>query len=396
MIGDEFFRFNVGLERLAAMAGTTERLRGDTLVGSIYDAAFDPRRWPEAMGGVARTIGGDSSFLFSTHSDVEPHAVVHMYNHAPEMPQVFARDWSAQDPWALGAQRKNLMCRGTLVVGSELVGRAELHRTAFYNEFSRFHGIDSMVGAVLFDGTEDEPMPFTNLVWHRGAGKPDFELKDRDRLRRFIPHFQRALNIQRRLGWLADRRAHDAFSALHIASIVLDRSGYVHHHNDVGGRLLSTLPPQCVRSGRLRTLGTRCSLSLGEALQIAGRGEPARLTALLANEPARLIGATLIRISAGTESFGVSREGSERYLLLVEIPRTNGKEVAEAVARLFALSPAEVRVLAGLLDGRTAAQVAAASGTSLPTVRTQISSLLSKTGTATQNELMLLLRSLRI
>lgn len=373
------------------------RPRPDSLVGAIYDAAFAPQNWPDAMGGVARLIGGDSAFFFSTHSDVDPQAVLYRYNHAPEMPLLFARDWHAQDPWALAAQRRNLMCRGTLVVGSQLVHRDELHRTAFYNEFSRHHGIDSMVGTVLFDGSEAEPMPFTNLVWHRGPGKPDFELRDRDRLRRFIPHFQRALSIQRRLGWLVDRQSHDAFSAMHIASIVLDRLGRVHHHNEAGARFLSGLPPRCLRFGRLRMLGDRCSLSLAEAVETAARGVPARFTALFPAGQPGVIGATLVRIAGhGTGALGESPGEAERFLLLVEVPRINGKEVAQAVARLFQLSPAEVRVLAGLLDGRTASQVATACGTALPTVRTQISSLLAKTGTTSQHALMLMLRSLRI
>jgi DNA-binding CsgD family transcriptional regulator len=51
--------------------------------------------------------------------------------------------------------------------------------------------------------------------------------------------------------------------------------------------------------------------------------------------------------------------------------------------------------LGGLLDGQAPAAIASASGTSLPTVRTQISSLLTKTSTKGQTELLLLLRDIR-
>lgn len=369
----------------------------DEIIGAVYDAALEPGRWPEALRRVGGTIGAQSSFFFSTHSDVEPGAVLHVFNQPDEMLDGFTSFWHTQDEWMLAAQRKGHVRRGTLVLGGELVPRREFHRTAFYNDFTRRHDIDSMVGSVLFDGTETEPMPFTNLVWYRGPGKPEFEVAERERLRGYLPHFQRAMRIQRRIGWLADRQAQDAFSAMHVASIVLDRHGAVHHHNDAGALLLDSLSPQSYRFGRLRTLGDRSSLAIEDAVATASRGEPARFTALLAGRRPRVMAATLIRIAAGaSESFGPATPASDRFLLLVEVPRINGRGVAEAVCTLFHLSRAEVRVLGALLDGDTPAQIASAGGNSVATVRTQISSLLAKTGTASQTELLVMLRGLRV
>ncbi|TWO70264.1 helix-turn-helix domain-containing protein [Caenimonas sedimenti] len=381
------------------MTRTTAAVRSsetEKIVASIYDAALEPQRWTAAMGLVAGAIAADSSFFFSTHSDVDPKAVVHMFNHAPEMPEEFGRFWHSQDPWALAAQRRGLMKQETLVVGSELVAPGELRRTAFYNEFSRQHDIHSMVGTVLFDGHDTDAMPFTNLVWHRRPGVDDFSFSQRDRLRPLLPHFRRALRVQRRIGWLADQRSHEAFSAMHIASIVLDRAGAVLQHNAAGAGFLATLPPDCFRFGRLRALGTRCAPSVAEALGLARRGTPARIKALLPNDPPQVISASLLRVPEGSAHGPPVVGAGECFLLLVELPRAGGREVAQSVATLFQLSPAEVRVLGGLLDGRTPAGIGEESGSAISTVRSQISSLLAKTGCASQSELLVLLRGMRL
>jgi DNA-binding CsgD family transcriptional regulator len=69
--------------------------------------------------------------------------------------------------------------------------------------------------------------------------------------------------------------------------------------------------------------------------------------------------------------------------------------VAERVAELFGLSSAEVRVLALLLDGAAAGEIAAQTGTRLPTVRTHIRSIFGKTGVKRQIDLVRLLSSMR-
>ncbi|HZY16119.1 MAG TPA: LuxR C-terminal-related transcriptional regulator, partial [Ramlibacter sp.] len=87
--------------------------------------------------------------------------------------------------------------------------------------------------------------------------------------------------------------------------------------------------------------------------------------------------------------------GERHYLLLVELPRGGGLATARSVAALFALTPAEVRVLGGLLDGATPAAIARGAGSALATVRTHISNILAKTDTAGQAELLVSLRGLR-
>lgn len=366
----------------------------DALLSSVYDAALQPDRWGDALGRIGSQVSASSAFLFSSHSDIEPEAFLHVHNQAAEMLQAFGSYWHTEDPWALAAHRTGRMCRGTWVVGSELVPREQLIKTTFFNEFGKTHGIEALVGGVLFDGSEPDRMPFTNVSWYRPPGAPHFDAAEKNRLKEFVPHLQRALRIQRKVRSLADDRVDKALGAIRVASVVLDRQGRIHHHNQLASPLLESLPYGCIRSGQLRAIGERCCPSVTEALAACTASNPVRIVAVLPGSSPQVIGATLTPLPyEGASLLGVHEH--ERFLLLIELPRTDGRGAASAVADLFGLSPAEVRVLGGLLEGATPAEISGASGTTMNTIRTQISNLLMKTSTKSQSELLLLMRGMR-
>jgi len=63
------------------------------------------------------------------------------------------------------------------------------------------------------------------------------------------------------------------------------------------------------------------------------------------------------------------------------------------LADLFGLSPAEARVAAALMTGKSLADIAAASGVQITTVRTQVRSILRKVGVKRQFDLVRILSS---
>lgn len=361
---------------------------------TIYDAAFDPLGWPAALAEVGEAIDARASFLFSSHSDIDPRAILQTHNLSQEMVEGFSGEWHTQDEWAIAAQRAGRMRRGTLVTGTELVPVPQMLRTAFYNEFCKRHGIHFLLGSVLFDGSEADAMPLTHLCWYRTPGERDFGEVEKSQVRALVPHFRRALRIQRRIGWLAGEQTQPAMSAMRLASFILDARGRIVHRNPVAAELLASLPSGSSRFGELRSIGLRCTPGIPEAIAACRPDAPVPIVAMLQDPQPRVVQATLMALP--TEGrMPLAAPSQARYLLLVELPRHGGLQTAQAVAPLFGLTPAEVRVLGGLLDGTPPVAIAEAAGTSLPTVRTQISNILSKTGTAGQTELLVLLRGLR-
>jgi DNA-binding NarL/FixJ family response regulator len=68
---------------------------------------------------------------------------------------------------------------------------------------------------------------------------------------------------------------------------------------------------------------------------------------------------------------------------------------ADDLAGLYGLSPAESRLVAGLLRGMTLHDIAVVSGVQVSTLRTQLSSILRKVGVRRQADLIRVLASVR-
>jgi DNA-binding CsgD family transcriptional regulator len=67
---------------------------------------------------------------------------------------------------------------------------------------------------------------------------------------------------------------------------------------------------------------------------------------------------------------------------------------ATLVQSLFDLTPAEIAVAQSIASGLTVVQISKATGRAVPTIRNQVRSAMSKTGSTRQAELILLMRQL--
>jgi len=133
-----------------------------------------------------------------------------------------------------------------------------------------------------------------------------------------------------------------------------------------------------------------CAPSLTDAMARSRSGTPVRMLARLESPQPAIVNATVLKLPSAAQT-RVGAFDAERWLLLVEMPRHDLAEVAQRVADLFGLSPAEVRVLALLLEGHAAADIASRTSTSMPTVRTHIRGIFGKTGVTRQVDLVRLL-----
>ena len=360
------------------------------LIEQVYAGAFDQGDWSPALSSIASSLGAASAAIITVASPQEQ-AVVHAYNHGPDMAEEFLNQWQAQDEWAAGARRLRV-APGQVVTGSQLVPDTTLQRSAFYADFLRKRGTERMIGSMLFSGAEPElGVPFTHVCWYREGRAQDFDSRSARSLEQIVPHFQRAIQLRRRLSWLTREQETGSFEAMYVASIVLDSHAKILRCNEAAAAFLQLAPVGCVRFGRLRSVGSRCSPSIEGALKICTSSNPVRIAAYISDQVHQVVACTLVALP-DDESWP---QGRREFQLLVELPRWDGRRVAQAVSSLFGLTPAEARVLGELLVGKPPAAIAQALGSAVATVRTQMSSVFSKTATRSQSELLLLLRGMR-
>jgi DNA-binding CsgD family transcriptional regulator len=93
---------------------------------------------------------------------------------------------------------------------------------------------------------------------------------------------------------------------------------------------------------------------------------------------------------------GVARNffGEAEVLMVATAPVSAPAPSADLLNGLFDLSPAETRLVRHLARGTTVSEVASATGVSVATLRTQLSSIFAKTGTTRQAELLTLVSAI--
>src|SRR5712671_809154 len=83
--------------------------------------------------------------------------------------------------------------------------------------------------------------------------------------------------------------------------------------------------------------------------------------------------------------------GERRFAMVVIVDPAGHSPSEKDLAEFFELSPAEARLAAALLTGKTLARIAANSGIRITTVRTQLGSVLRKVGAERQSDLIRIL-----
>lgn len=352
------------------------------LIEQIYASVAAPGYLTGMMAAVGKALHAESSFLFTSHSLTSPDAMLLGQNMSAEAVNDFAQTWCHEDVWAHQAVQRGMMRRNVVVTGDELISEDDLHRSTFYNEYGKAAGMDAMLGTILFDGSErGGALPFTNLCWYRGAGKPRFNAEDTQKLRPLMPHLQRALLLHQQLHQLSVQHLLAGASAggLALASLVISQDSRIVARNSHAERLLNE-PQSVVKTvgGRLTALGRKAVPPIDEALMLCKQtGHAVQL--LIQEHAGRLIRGTVSPIAPDADNY-IGVYAQPNYLLIIEVPAQPALDLVHKAAQLYGFTASETAVVLLLLQGLTVDQTARERGSSVSTVRSQVRALLHKTG----------------
>jgi DNA-binding CsgD family transcriptional regulator len=103
------------------------------------------------------------------------------------------------------------------------------------------------------------------------------------------------------------------------------------------------------------------------------------------DRPAYVLTVAPLRVDAAVDD--------RRLAMIVVVDPERHSPSEKDLAEFFGLSPAEARLAAALLTGKTLSKIAADFGVRLPTLRTQLGSILRKVGAERQSDLVRILSS---
>lgn len=350
-----------------------------SLIGSIYEAAALPERWPAVLEEIAEIMGARGCNL------IRQDAGGLTMTSTPSiraLTEEFGRQGFNDDNSRVG----RLIERGAhpgFLTDSDLHSPEELATLPIYTRFLTPHGADAGAATVI-QGAGDDAL----VLAVEGFASHPASREAARRLDSLRPHLARALALSAQLRMQRVRAAVAALELVSVAAAVIDPVGRIEASNGLFERAMDDLVSQT--GGLLRAVHPGCDQLLQNALrQMRETGRGASLP--LRDKAGSALHALHVVPMHGQARDLFSSAGAVVILASASNPSVPG---ADLIRALFDLTPAEARVARAVAQGYSPNEIAARNEASPATVRTQLKHVFAKVGVTRQTELAVLLSSL--
>jgi DNA-binding NarL/FixJ family response regulator len=354
---------------------------------AVYAAASGEGSWEAAAPTLAAAVGAQTMALILGDPSQGRFDVAVGAGVSEEARTLYLSHWHKFDPWQslYRAGLENHVAHGT-----EAIRDTELRRSAFYQDFGRFHGLFHMIGTVA----PARPGSTVTLGLHRPERAGSFTEAERQSAEYILKHLRRAAQLYWRLRETPQSLIGlDALEALSQGAIIADSNGRVVFVNTAA---LALAAPGGALSLRRVLTGEVCLFAVHPSDHEALR------RAIMAAVNGGTGGALLLRPASGkapvatlvakiptrfTEEITVF---PSRALILLR-PLNQSTIAPRKLMSIFGMTASEADVIVELADGTTAEEVASRRNVGVATVRTQAKSAMAKAEVANLRELARLL-----
>ena len=368
------------------------------LIETVYRATLDASKWTDAVSQLAETFGGAGT-IFSQDMRNAEGILFEAAGFSPEGLQAYFDHFAAVNPWT---PIMATLEPGSVTDSDEMIPRHIFEQTEFYNDWLKPQGLYLGLGSLL--ARDDNVLSLISVL--RPFAPDGNSPEGRAAWARVMPHFRRAMRVRQEIGTagLARDAAFAALDQLAVGALVVDAVGQILFANRVALNWLRARDGIAEIGRRLHTETPAATESLLALITQAPK-TPALVSdgwlplprRFGASGPRRPLGALVCPLQPENPA-QLRTLGMPRPAALVLIRDPNSADAAgiqpTVLMGLFGLTRAEARLTAALAAGKSVEEVALESSVSLNTARTHLKSVLTKTGTSRQGELVaLVLRS---
>ena len=375
------------------------------LVGEIYQAGLEPENWPRVLRQLSDAFAADLACIYTPIVARPEQAIYLTHNFTESSQSAYSAYYHQHDAWTRSALQQAIYIQGTTAFGEQLISPQELHRTEFYQDFLKPNGMEWIITTALFDGRSDPATPATHMTFTRHPQQRAFEADKLALIQQLASHVRRALNMHWQLVHIQLREAihASALDKLGYGLILLGQDGAVAYLNEAAERIICAEDGLSLRAGHLYAatpheqealtqLIREACIGLGGSLCLQRTGTSDNTaqsnTALTGKRPYCLTASPLREVTFQHVGQANLNSIGPRAMVLLQDPDQNPhKPGLEQFAAIHLITPAELRVLILLLMDKTPKQIAEQLGVGIRTIRTQLSSLYTKTRTRSQREL---------
>ncbi|MCA1492140.1 helix-turn-helix transcriptional regulator [Ensifer sp. NBAIM29] len=367
------------------MAEVLSRHALSTLIGSIYDCALEPDRWEGTLAAIMDAFAGRTAILtlvdqrhdrlvISRTVGIEPQQLEDVSRHAPEInarvEEAFAAEgFSLDAPYSMARHWSQ-----------------HFDTSPYVAECLKPYGIVDILQYFLFR----TPTHYSVAAWARHErygvyGEREFELGGL-----LLPHLRRAVTIGNALDLrsIEQERMAEALDALRCGVVLTDGCAVILHANRSAEKMLRNDGPLQDCRGALHAKAPHAAKELQAAIALAAEDEAKIGKAGLAIRLTEVGEAPIFAHVLPLTSGDLRTRLLPAAVAAVFIGATQDEDdAADVLAAAYGLTPAERRVLASLLVGRTLTKIAVSLGIRTATAKTHLDNIFLKTGTCRQIEL---------
>jgi DNA-binding CsgD family transcriptional regulator len=355
------------------------------LIGEIYDAILDRAQWIEALDKAAQFVGAQAGALIWRNPVCRAVNVIHAFGIQPHYVELYRKSYAKLDPTTGPMLLRDV---GDVASATDLLEHGEFVKTCFYREWLKPQGFVDMLQA----GLDKSPTEVVHLCFMRSSDNGMFDSAARDRLRLIIPHMRRAVQV----GQLVDRTTAqaatfgDALDGICAGLFLVDAGGQIVHANASGQAMLAQGVLLRGHGDKLMPHDTNAAQGLHEIFSSAARnradvGQRGGAVPLTGRDGEHYV-AHVLSLTAGARR-QVGADDSAVAAVFVQKASLDLPSPQAAIAKLYKLTPTELRVLSGIVQVGGVPEVALSMGISVSTVKTHLRRLFAKTGTDRQADL---------
>jgi DNA-binding CsgD family transcriptional regulator len=349
----------------------------------VYDAALLVDDWPQALDGLARTLGAAGAIVVPRKPENQALGFPTSRTAAEVITSYIAEGWYRSD---IRGQRAwpRFASGASVVIEQQLTTEEERRSSPYYQELFGHFGLP-WCAAVGFK-VEGQQWALTLL---RGAGQGPYELGDVAAFDALVPHLQRIVKAATLFQAAMDARTIEVSAAKGAAAITVDRTGHVLDQTPAATTLLGR-ELRIVR-GTLRATDDASDRALQASLHAAtGPSSPGSAPGMAPVAIQRQGGRPLI-VEFIPLPF-VARDVFARAVAVALLTDLDARAAPsdQRVAQIFGFTPGEARLAVLIGAGDSLKSAASQLGIAEATARNVLKRIFDKTDVSRQAELVAL------
>jgi DNA-binding CsgD family transcriptional regulator/PAS domain-containing protein len=355
----------------------------DHVIGLIYDAASDSRRWPDALFDLKQCLDASGVALAEFNFASRMGEICHFVGYDAAYVRQFRQNAASQNVWLRPGE---WYLPGRISVGEQIIASESLLKTDFYHEWLRPQGFFHRLCAVI--KRDNEQIVYLEAIRSESQGR--YSDSHRRLLQGLLPHLQQATQRGSHLWRLAVSR--DIIDSLQFAVLVVDKRGRVLFSNRLAEEALRDQKGLSLGPNGLRASASVTDQQLKGLIErtVAGNDkDPGGALMVRRGDDLPPIWVVVAPLSRRLRRVVDQQEGVA--LVFVHMPEWLGKMQQTTLRTFYGLTAAEQRLALLILEGCRLAEAAQRLNISRNTARTHMKRIYVKTQTDCQTALVRML-----